>query len=1415
MKGSLMKNERLVLITSLFKTYFIRSALDLSNSHIFTFQRKSEEPINFPLFRFLVVVTGIAFCLLIQIAAHAQKKHFQHLTSEEGLSQSEVYCFLEDSRGFMWIGTVHGLNRYDGYHFKVYNTDRDKPDYLNDNTIKALDEDDNGRIWIGTNGGINVYDPKKEVIKSLKLPITSKEKIIVHDIVCEGPMVMVGTSIGLLIGKSDSEDLQLTQSSFERVSILQNSFTGIKILEKDANNTIWAAFDTTLLQFIIDASTGEIKIIQQLTDQRLQGTRDIAFDKSGNIWISTFKNGVLRYSYKSQILEQFAFGGSNASIISNNPSAIESDGEGNIWVGTLDKGILFLPAKNVNDNIPSFEVIQNIPALDRSLSSNLIFSLHHSKSNLMWIGTIGSGINIYDPHRKAFDLHRIPKESVYKLSSNFIRSVYGDESGRIWIGTHSDGLYCLDRARNQYKKVGFGNQSVFHIAPSNDQLLICSSDGFSINKVENSQLLSSKSSLIKQAAFYVIKSKEDIVWIASLQGLFRGKLTDGNLEITNGWNVNSSPALSFNNCRVLLYSAYQNKLYVGTEGGGLNILRLNADHQVMDISSYKQDSTQHSLSNNNIRSITEDANHTIWVGTYEGLNKIILHEKEDRLTFQAFTTKNGLPNNMVQLLTTDENQNLWIGTNDGLCKFNTDTETFIRFSVTEGIQSNEFSEHAVFKKSDGEIIVGGVNGINTFYPDEIEFSTNLPHTVITKLFLSNTEINPESDLKGFPELEKSISLTDSLFLPAKQNNIGFEFSALVYSNPEKIQYAYMLEGFDKGWNYTDAENRRVNYTNLEYGNYTFLVKSTNNDGLWEETPTKLFFTIKTPFFYSTAAYIMYVLLIILIILYFANYSVIKITTKRQMILENEHNQQLHELDELRARFFINISHDIRTPLTLIGSPLLLILKDNKLTDEARNRLQLVYKNVEKLKYFIDQLLDISKAEAGKLSCHLQNGNFIEFLKKEIAHFTDAIKLKGLELNFNSTEEAILCRFDSDMISKILFNLISNAIKYTAKGEICVSVNIISKSEVPETNFPKSQQYIQLEIQDSGKGISKEELNKIFDRFYQGNRGEVKGYGLGLAHCKDLIEAHQGMISAVSSENEGTTFQIYIPLFEVQADKAVPQQKKSYSERFNPNLDLSYTPAGLPDDVKSHKILIIEDNADLRDFLKGELGKSFQVFTAQDGLEGLELAEKHAPELIISDIMMPNMDGIEFCEKIKSDIRTSHIPVILLTAKGDTATKYQSIEKGADDYIPKPFEMEYLIIRIKNLLRAKERIREAFQLNKEIQPASININSLDKKFMADLLTTIEEGISDPNFTITTLETMMGMSHTNLYYKIKDLTGKSAKQILMDMRMKRAKQILQDTEGIRVSEVSYRVGFTNPKYFSRVFKEYYGVLPSDLN
>jgi len=974
------------------------------------------------------------FLILTNLFGYSQSRRFSHITSREGISQSEVYSILKDSRGFVWFGTVDGLNKYDGYKIEVINTRRNDPNSLSNNTVRSLVEDQQGRIWIGTDDGLNLYDPKTELIYQINFD-SVENKCPVWSLCLQDGHLLVGTAYGLWRAKIDNPSIKVIEAGFKLIphfSPNQNEIPLIRSIVNSVHGGTWIITINKISRIIFQQNSNEpvfIENISVISDQRA-ATEDL----TGNLWIVSDNEGVLRYNPVTKQISHFTDYGSDFGPSSEKCSSIALDKDGNLWVSTLDRGLNFIRAEELNKNKVRFETIQNMPFEANSINSNLINSLYVSYDNLLWVGTIGAGVNIYDPGQKKFTHYKFRNPNGRLSNSNFIRSVYVDNQNIIWTGTHGNGLFLYNREMNRFQKIGFETQSVFYISnyKGNKNFICCGSGIYLVEFINNELRILSRS--LNNPIFFVEKGKDDVYWVASLTGLARIKVVNDKIIADKTYTNNTSPRISTSNCRVLFYDKSNNTLYMGTEGGGLNVISFDSDHYPEKIKVYKKNE-HNSLSNNYVRSIIKDKDQNIWIGTYEGLNKMVSDSITGNYIFKTYTKDDGLPNNMIQLIVEDENQHLWIGTNGGLSKYIPLEDRFINYTANNGLQSNEFSEHTVFKKPDGEIILGGINGINTFYPDQIYPSSLIPKTTITGFYLFNEKVSTLKKIGRNVPLKKSITLTDTIVLLPHQKNIGFEFSAMIYPNSEEIRYAYMLEGFDNGWHFTDAGNRISNYTNLRHGKYTFKVKSTNPDGVWEETARELFIHVKTPFIYTWLAYFIYFLIIVLVLIYFSYFSTIRYETKKKLLLEKKHNEKLHELDVLRTKFFINISHDLRTPLTLIREPLDVLLLNTKLNIDVTEKLQLIKRNVKRLNYLIEQLLDVRKSENSILKTTLSSEDIVAFTVEEIAHFSFAIMQKGLKINLSSNPEKIITSFDKGMISKVFFNLISNAIKFTAKGII--------------------------------------------------------------------------------------------------------------------------------------------------------------------------------------------------------------------------------------------------------------------------------------------------------------------------------------------------------------------------------------------
>ncbi|MEI7503008.1 MAG: response regulator, partial [Paludibacter sp.] len=960
-----------------------------------------------------------------------------------------------------------------------------------------------------------------------------------------------------------------------------------------------------------------------------------------------------------------------------------------------------------------------------------------------------------------------------------------------------------NRRTGEYKNFGFDTQIIFHIEWfDTNSLFVCTSIGTYLVSLDGRITPAGN---INRACFYSCKVAPDIVFVGGILGIYRLQFKNNKVIRTDKYDSQySNIKISYDNCRILHHDKLRNQLWVGTEGGGLNILSLNAAFEPVKCEVYKKGN--HAISSNYIRSICQTDKNTFWIGTHLGLNRCAFSYNTGKLAFKGYFLADGLPNNMIQSVTIDNNQSLWIGSNSGLTRFDTKKNKMTSYNSADGLQSNEFSEHTSFKAPDGELFFGGINGVNSFYPENIKNINLNPQVTLTDFYLFNEKVTPQTTVKGRILLDNPIFLTNKINLKAKENNFRFDFSSMNFQTPENIKYAYKLEGYDKKWNISEAGSHTATYTNLLHGTYIFRVKATNDDGEWSNNEREIIIDIATPFYLTWYAFLFYIVSIGLIIFYFTRYSIIKIATKQHIILDAEHNQRLHELDMIRTRFFINISHDLRTPLTLIAGPLEQILKNENYPPTIKKQLQTVHRNATKLKYLIEQLLDFRKVEVGKLKAQYRKVELNEYVRNEVSHFDFILKDKGLDLLFDFRQDKIITEIDTEKTAKVLFNLLSNAIKFTSNGYIEVLVDTCIKGEIS---------YNVITVKDTGVGISTQKIKYIFDRFYNDSVSVTNSsYGIGLSHCKDLIEVMNGEITVESVEGNGSSFSFYLPIRSAESMTEM-EQSKLKSEQNN---SIQY-PAKqeLIGDTEmpassSKTILIAEDNPEMREYIKSCLIEEYTILEAENGADGFKLALKKMPDLIISDYVMPIMDGIEFCEKIKTTFETSHIPLILLTARTDNEIKFKGLEIGADDYISKPFEADYLLAKIKSLIKNRDSLRQLFQNNIIFEPSKVTVTSTDEKFLNDLMKEIEKGIPDSEYTVDTLEKAMAMSHAKFYNKVKSLTGLSGKELLQDFRLKQAAQIIIEND-VSIADVCYMVGFSDPKYFSACFKVKFKITPTE--
>ena len=895
-----------------------------------------------------------------------------------------------------------------------------------------------------------------------------------------------------------------------------------------------------------------------------------------------------------------------------------------------------------------------------------------------------------------------------------------------------------------------------------------------------------------------------------------------------------------------IFSIYQDKdrnIWVGTKGGGLNkFVDPNANPEEAKFKIYKNDpNNPFSISHNDVYCIYQDKSGILWVGTGGGLNKVIYVIKNNRpeLTFKSYLEKDGLPNGVIYGILEDSNENLWLSTNNGISKFNPLTEKFINFDINDGLQANEFHQNASIMDSKGRMYFGGINGINVFIPDSIKTNPFQPQVVITNIKIMGKNAETGKEINGRVILKNSITETDEIQLTFRDKEITIEFAALHFAVPKKNKYKYRLIGFNDQWQEVSSQTRSVTYTNLDYGHYVFNVKASNNDGKWNETPTSLNLNVLPPPWKTIWAYAFYFILIILLLLIFRKYSLIGVKEKNRLQIEHLERTKLDELSKLKIQFFTNMSHELRTPLTLINSPLEDLLSYKKTDNYVRQQLNLMHRNISRLLQMVNQLLDFRKIDSGQLKFKVSEINLIDLINDIYISFSQHAKIRNINFHFMHQDEKIQLWVDKEKITTLIYNILSNAFKFSPdKSSIVIEISVAETSKsfinplryffIKRTN--KFTEYAEILIRDNGIGIDKVHIEKIFDRFYQVSENEnqkFEGSGIGLAIAREYVKMHGGSIEVDSMAGRGSTFKVLLPLGKKHLDhtkivfidqpdvsntidKLLQSIEKTSKEEVK--IQVEKTDEHSQIDLKKPLVLIIEDNVEMLEYLSLKLIHKYKTLKATNGVIGFAIAIEKNPDLIIADLMMPEMDGIELCKRIRIDINTSHIPIIILTAISTEESIIEGLETGADAYISKPFNIEILKAQIKTLLDSRQKMRLNFSRQLILEPKAVAITSTDERFLQKLMDVVEQNISDVNLGIKELTLAMGMSHSVIFRKTKSLTGLNVVEFIRNIRLKKAELILKNNK-MRIAEVSYMVGFSDPKYFSKCFIKEFGITPSE--
>ncbi|WP_165940026.1 hybrid sensor histidine kinase/response regulator transcription factor [Dyadobacter psychrotolerans] len=1346
------------------------------------------------------------------------------LDNRQGLSNNQVTCFLKDSRGLMWFGTISGLNRYDGYSIKSFRNDiRDSATLLNNNIINLF-EDPAGKIWVTTIEGTNIYDPRTEKFIRNTAPYASYFGLpdgsvtnIIKD--SQGSFWFIHETKGIYIYRASS-DKKIIHLSYPPGTDKAGGSNQIASLAEDKSGNMWIIHKNGVLDKM---NIGSYKILFRTSYLKNLNKGEsllynITIDTDGDPWLYVLRAnlGVFYFNNHSKNFLNITKNSFSVKLTSNIIQGIVQDNQGLIWIGT-DHGGIDLINKKTWETTYLLHDEDN----DKSLSQNTINSLYKDSCGIIWTGTYKDGINYYHENIFRFALYQNDRSKPQSLPYNDFNRFAEDDQGNLWLGGNGGGLIYFERKKNTYTRYLHqpdnpaslaSNVVVSLFIDSSKRLWIGTYygglsyfDGKTFTTYRHDA--SDKNSIADDSVWEIFEDSRKNLWIGTLDGgLDQLDRTTGKFTHFPSGGANSIHAGYVSE----ITEDNEGNIWVGTSYG-------------LEKYSYKTNSFIHFLSNaekpgflsnNLIHTIYEDKRGNLWIGTHEGLN---LYDKQSQ-TFRSFGKEDGMSHNTILSVTEDKQGNLWFGTPEGITRAEIEWQGkdliphFVRYDETDGLQGKEFNENAALQTKDGELIFGGSKGFNLFRPQDIRTDSSFPKIFLSDLYLFNKRVNIGNSSDNRTILPVTLNEVKEITLKHSENVITIEFSALNFLHPEKNQYLYQLEGFDKGWISGFDNSRKATYTNLDPGVYLFKVKSTNSEGVWGKEGVRLKITILPPLWLTKTAIAFYLLLTIFI-LYLARKAIQRREQNKFKIQkEREEAQRMHELDQMKINFFTNVSHEFRTPLTLILAPLEKILKPSskvpRLIQQDKNhegQLQLIHRNAKRLLNLVNQLLDLGKLEFQEIKFNPAEGDIIRFIRDTTFSFSDLSEKQHITLSFDSDIISLRTAFDEDKLEKILFNLLSNAFKFTPDGG---NVNV--------TVQPKStdaDQFLEIKVKDSGIGIPLEKQEKIFERFYQHDVPASmmnQGSGIGLSITREFVKIHGGTIQVVNESETGSCFSVVIPVQEIVNETADDSDKTELlSFSLNKTSDEPEQISEKPEE--SATILLVEDNFEFRQYLKEILADQYTILEAGDGKNGLEKAINEMPDLIVSDVMMPEMNGIDMCKRLKDNAQTSHIPVILLTARNSDEQKLEGYETGAQDYIEKPFNFELLQSKIKSLLKQQSAARKAYRQQITIKGKDVAISSLDEKLVQKAIAIVEKNISNPDFSVEAFSSELGMSRIHLYRKLQSLTGKSPIDFIRSIRLERSRQLLGQSQ-LTVAEIAYQVGFNNPKYFAKHFREEFSELPS---
>ncbi|WP_367914482.1 two-component regulator propeller domain-containing protein [Leadbetterella sp. DM7] len=1330
---------------------------------------------------FFLLVSGL-------YAGYGQSVQFKHITVNEGLTHNHVTSLYRASDGFLWIGTPAGLNRFDGHSVRMYKNRSGSPATLKDNSVSQIFEGPGGNLWVRTGLGLNVLDIRRDAFSgntdSLLRTMGIREGNILD--ICRdknGYFWFLHAEEGLF--RYDEKQNRSIPYRGRRDS----RPTGMALGGK---NTVWVIFADGTFE-TVNALTLETMSVRRPGNPENSEFR-ILVDRNEDPWIYTANtpSGVYWWPDFSQPPIHFSVNTPGARLNNNTVMGLAQDQEGRVWIATDHGGVNLFDPKNRKMSYLMYEEFN-----DRSLSHNGTSTVICDSDGMIWIGTYKGGVNYYHDNLIQFPVYRHHSTAPASLPYDDVNRVIEDRNGNLWIGTNGGGLIFYDKQKNTYRQ---------YLHSPDDP-----------------------SSLGSNVIVSLLLDREDNLWVGTYHGglnLFR------NGRFKRYVHDPATPESISNNSVWELFEDSEGRFWVGTLFGGVNLMdrrkgtflkppgdftgpsatyicAMMEDREgnlwfgsatgieVRDKSGQKitryayEPAKKGGLSNDYISDLLQDSKGRIWVATRDGLNLF------ERGTFRVFKDTDGLRDNTIHTLLEDNAGKIWMSTSKGLSVLSDSREggwVIRNFDQHDGLQSVAFNENAAVKLRSGELIFGGPAGYNRIRPEDISHEEVFPRPVISDLLLFNRSVGVGEVVEGRVLLKQAMEYTDEIVLKYDQNVFSLRISPLYFLHPERVRIRYTLDGFNREWLELDPSSRVATFTNLNAGEYIFKVITSTDGEQWSEPVTLLKIVIRPPFWLTGWAYAFYLLCIGGVLLAVRLMERRRQYTRFVLQQEREEARRLKELDQLKTRFFTNVSHEFRTPVSLIISPIEKLAREEK--DAARKmHLDLVHRNARRLLNLVNQLLDFRKIDTRSLQLQNTEGDIMAQIDDHARSFRDMAESKEIEYFIDISAKGVRCYFDQDKLERIVFNLLSNAFKFTPVGG---KVSLTAALEKDGTDAYR----LKLEVEDTGIGITEESRSRIFERYYQDDILQSllnQGSGIGLSITREYIHLMGGTIEVNSEVDAGSRFAVSLPVHGNGPATAG-------------NSPVFPVKPEVKSGITGKRVLVVEDNEDFRFYILDNLREHYQVEEARNFTEGWEKTLAFHPDIVVSDVNMPGNTGIELCRKLKSDARTMHIPVILLTAL--TADNYQleGTEAGAADYIVKPFNVELLLSKIKSHIRQKTSFEKTYKKQLVVEPAETELESLDEKFMRKTLEVVEKNISNTLFSVEMLADEMNVSRVGLYKKVFSLTGYSPSEFIRNIRLKRAARLLEET-GMTVAEVAYEAGFNNPKTFSKYFRDIFGKLPSD--